>query len=463
MKTKLKFSKGLFVIALSIVSVGMWAQTSQTVTQTVCPGTEPYKVTPGDVSDTFLWNISSGTTGVDWVITDPTSDSTSVIWSNTLVPVTYQLSLTESNSDGCDKVVIVDVTVNPKPAITVSSLTQPTCGVATGTITVTSPAVGAGISYTIIGTNPVVAAVSNTTGIFAGLSSGEYDITTTNSYSCTSIPESVIIDAQPVTPSAPVASLTQPTCGVATGTITVTSPATGAGISYTVTGTNPVVAGVTNTTGIFSGLASGDYDVTTTNAEPCTSLATNVTIDAQPITPVAPVASLTQPTCGVGTGTITVTSPATGAGISYTVTGTNPVVAGVTNTTGIFSGLAPGDYDVTTTNAVMCTSLATSVTINAQPITPAAPVVSLTQPTCGLATGTATVTSPVAGAGISYTVTGTNPVVASVTNTTGIFSGLATGDYDVTTTNAEPCTSLATIITINVQPATPTTSAIWHN
>jgi hypothetical protein len=463
MKTKFKFFKGLLLIVLSIVSVEMWAQTSQTLTQTVCPGTEPYEVTPGDVSDTFLWSISSGVDGVDWVITNPTLDSTSVIWANTLIPVIYHLSLTESNADGCDKVVSVDVTVNPKPATTVSTLTQPTCGVSTGTITVTSPVAGAGISYTVTGTNPIVAGVSNTTGIFAGLTSGDYDITTTNSYSCTSVPENVTINAQPITPSAPVASLTQPTCGVATGTITVTSPATGAGISYTVTGTSPVVAGVTNTTGIFSGLAPGAYDITTTNAEPCTSLATNVTINAQPITPSAPIASLTQPTCGLGTGTITVTTPSPAVGISYTVTGTSPVVGAITNTTGIFSGLAPGDYDVTTTNAVLCTSLATSVTINAQPVTPTAPVVSLTQPTCSLATGTATVTSPIAGAGISYTITGTNPVVASVTNTTGIFSGLATGDYDVTTTNAEPCTSLATSIVIIIQPATPTTSPIWHN
>jgi len=90
-------------------------------------------------------------------------------------------------------------------------------------------------------------------------------------------------------------------------------------------------------------------------------------------------------------------------------------------------------------------------------------VASLTQPTCSLATGTVTVTSPATGAGITYTVTGTSPVVAPVTNATGIFSGLATGIYDVTTTNGAPCTSLATSITINVQPATPTTSAIWHN
>ena len=71
-----------------------------------------------------------------------------------------------------------------------------------------------------------------------------------------------------------------------------------------------------------------------------------------------------QPNCKTPTGTITVTAPANGTGISYTVIGTNPVVAAVTNTTGLFSGLAAGNYNVTTTNATGCTSLPTPLTVN---------------------------------------------------------------------------------------------------
>ena len=230
-----------------------------------------------------------------------------------------------------------------------------------------------------------------------------------------------------MTPAAPTVALTQPTCTVATGTITVTAPVPGAGITYTVTGTSPVVAPVTNGTGVFAGLNPGVYDVTTTNGVGCTSPATSATINAQPITPAAPTVALTQPTCTVPTGTITVTAPAPGAGITYTVTGTSPVVAPVTNATGVFAGLNPGVYDVTTTNGAGCTSLATSATINAQPVTPAAPTVALTQPTCTVGTGTITVTAPVPGAGITYTVTGTSPVVAPVTNATGVFAGLTSG------------------------------------
>jgi hypothetical protein len=68
---------------------------------------------------------------------------------------------------------------------------------------------------------------------------------------------------------------------------------------------------------------------------------------------------VTQPTCSILTD-IKVTTPVNGDVISYTLTGINPVLAAISNTTGIFSGLVPGTYELTTTNITGCTSLATS-------------------------------------------------------------------------------------------------------
>jgi hypothetical protein len=100
--------------------------------------------------------------------------------------------------------------------------------------------------------------------------------------SCYSEARPIVVIAS-VTPATPTASVTaQPTCATATGTITVSSPANGAGISYTVTGTSPVVAAVTNMTGVFAGLAAGTYSVTTTNAAGCISAATTLEVNAQP-------------------------------------------------------------------------------------------------------------------------------------------------------------------------------------
>jgi hypothetical protein len=83
----------------------------------------------------------------------------------------------------------------------------------------------------------------------------------------------------------------------------------------------------------------------------------NVATNTRPI----PVTTQTQPTCIVG-GIITVTPVADAT--SYTVTGTSPVVAAVTNSTGVFSGLAGGTYSVYFTNPCGTSITVTSITIS---------------------------------------------------------------------------------------------------
>jgi PKD-like domain len=115
MKTKQLFSRGLLLIILLLSSWGAFAQTSTTLTQNVCPGTEPYLVVPGNAANTFQWNISTGTSGLDWTISTPTLSGTNVIWANPLVPTTYELSLSESDGTLCATLVSVSVTVYPLP------------------------------------------------------------------------------------------------------------------------------------------------------------------------------------------------------------------------------------------------------------------------------------------------------------------------------------------------------------
>ncbi|WJS95575.1 T9SS sorting signal type C domain-containing protein [Flavobacterium johnsoniae] len=110
-----------------------------------------------------------------------------------------------------------------------------------------------------------------------------------------------------------------------------------------------------------AGTAAGNYTgtLTVSNAG-CVS--TNYTITVPVIaSPVAPTASAAQqPTCDVNTGTITVTSPASGTGFSYSLDGIT-----FTNTTGVFAGLNPGTYNVRVrNNTTLCQSPTTPVIIN---------------------------------------------------------------------------------------------------
>ncbi|WP_029289142.1 hypothetical protein, partial [Pedobacter sp. R20-19] len=204
------------------------------------------------------------------------------------------------------------------------------------------------------------------------------------------------------------ASAVQPTCTTATGTITVTAP-TGSGLTYSIDGTNYQAS----TT--FNNVASGTYSVTVRNSDGCTSASTSITIDAQPATPAAPTATVIQPTCTTATGTITVTAP-TGSGLTYSIDGTNYQAS--TD----FNNVVSGTYSVTVRNSDGCTSASTSITIDAQPATPAAPTATVVQPTCTTATGTITVTAPT-GSGLTYSIDGTN-YQASTT-----FNNVASGTF----------------------------------
>ena len=83
----------------------------------------------------------------------------------------------------------------------------------------------------------------------------------------------------------------------------------------------------------------------------------------------APTAIVTaQPTCTLSTGTITVSSAT--VGLTFSINGSTYI-----NTTGIFTGVAPGTYSLTAKNAIGCISTVTSITVNSQPTSPSVPII----------------------------------------------------------------------------------------
>ena len=116
----------------------------------------------------------------------------------------------------------------------------------------------------------------------------------------------------------------------------------------------------------------------------------NITVDAQPPTPGIPTFSVVQPTCTVATGTITITSGT--AGLTFSLDGGAYAAYPAAGYT-----VAAGPHTLTAQNASTCISPVANITVNAQPPTPGIPTFSVVQPTCTVATGTITVTSPTAG------------------------------------------------------------------
>ncbi len=154
--------------------------------------------------------------------------------------------------------------------------------------------------------------------------------------------------------SSPVATITAaPKTSPATPVITVVNNCGGTTLSTTAAGTLHWSTGAASTSIITQ--TAGTFTLTT-SANGCTSQLASAT--AAPLAiPAAPQASITQPTCAATTGRITVTSSK--AGLSFSLNGS------AYNTTGIFTGVAPGTYSLTATNSSGCVSSSTSVVISA--------------------------------------------------------------------------------------------------
>lgn len=352
---------------------------------------------------------------------------------NNLAPGTY--TVTVLTALGCAS-VSANITINPAPAtpaVATYTVTQPTCAVPTGTITVTAPT-GAGYNYSING-----GTTWQTGTLFTGVIPGTYTITTQNAGGCTSVTGTITINTPPGAPAPATVTVTQPTCSVSTGTIAVTAP-TGAGFSYSINGGTTWQTGTT-----FGSLPAGSYVVTTQNTAGCTSATATITINAAPTTPAVATYTVTQPTCAAPTGTISVSAP-TGAGYNYSIDG------GTTWQTGtVFTGLAQGTYTITTQSSGGCTSVTGSITINTAPVSAPPTTVTVTQPTCTASTGSIFVTAPM-GTGYSYSIDG-----GTTWQTGATFGSLPAGNYVVTTQNASGCTSSTANITINTAPTTPGT------
>ncbi|MFW0718228.1 DUF7507 domain-containing protein [Pedobacter sp. N23S346] len=229
---------------------------------------------------------------------------------------------------------------------------------------------------------------------------------------------------------APTVTSVQPTCTSATGSISVSAP-TSSGYTYSIDGTSYQAS----TT--FTAVAPGTYPVTARNSDGCTSAATNVTINSQPITPASPTVSAIQPTCTTATGTINVTAQS-GTGITYSIDGINYQASTS------FTNVASGTYSVTIRNSDGCTSAATNITIDPQPVTPAAPTVSAVQPTCTTATGTITITAPT-GSNLEYNLNGGTYQASTV------FNNVAAGSHTILSRNTNGgCVSSPTTINIDI-------------
>lgn len=267
-------------------------------------------------------------------------------------------NITAQNTGGCVSAVTTFI-INPQPATPsapeLGSVTQPGCAVSTGSVVLNNLPAG---TWTI---EPGTVTGNASATTIHNLAAGNYVFTVTNAEGCTSAASAAVeIIAVTGAPPAPVVMAVQPSCNVATGTISVISPVDD--LTFSLDGNAYVIYPA----GGFTGITAGTHTLIAQNASGCLSPITSVVVNAQPASPPAPAINVVQPTCTVSTGILTVTSAT--AGVTFSLDGGNfeAYPAGG-------YAVVPGIHSLAVQNNSGCDANSiNNILVNAQPATPAA-------------------------------------------------------------------------------------------
>ncbi len=352
---------------------------------------------------------------------------------------TYTLEVTDAH--GCTDNMTIDI-IEPASLViseVLASHVDVDCnGNANGELEVTATDGTAPYSYTLDG------GVSQVSGLFTGLTAGTYTLEVTDAHSCTDNMTIDIIEPATLVISEVLASHVDVDCnGNANGELEVTATDGTAPYSYTLDG------GVSQVSGLFTGLTAGTYTLEVTDAHGCTD---NMTIDI--IEPASLVisevlASHVDVDCnGNANGELEVTATDGTAPYSYTLDG------GVSQVSGLFTGLTAGTYTLEVTDAHSCTDNMTIDIIEPASLVISEVLASHVDVDCnGNANGELEVTATDGTAPYSYTLDG------GVSQVSGLFTGLTAGTYTLEVTDAHGCTDNMTIDIIEPTALTASTTA----
>lgn len=382
-----------------------------TVASPTAVATTPTNSTCGNANGTVNIGAVTGGTGPYTYNFNSLGFSASTSYTG-LAAGSYTLIVKDAN--GCTFTTSVTISDTPGPTAFVTTQVDASCGNNNGSIT--AGAVTGGVApytYSIGG------AFSSTT-TYTGLAPGAYTVTVKDANGCTFAVNVTLLNNSGLTASA--TAQTNVACnGGTNGSFTVLGSGSSAPYSYSNNG------GTFLSSGTFSGLAAGTYNVTVKDGFGCTVTVT-VTI-TQPAVLTSSIASQTNVFCfGANSGSVTVAGAGGISPYTYSLNG------GTFQSSGTFSSLSAGSYTVTVKDANGCT-VVQSITITQ--VAAMVLTTTSTSATCTAANGTATVT--VTGGTATYTYSWSPAGGSSATT-----SGVASGPYTVTVTDANGCTSTAT-------------------
>ena len=326
---------------------------------------------------------------------------------------TYTFFITDLNS-GCGstptapKIINDTLRIPPPPKVKVTTI--PTCESATGSVLVYGlPSTGKWtLKQVMNGTSAadqgIIISGSGESIPLPKLLGGAYQFYVIDEVSgCPSLPSDssvIVIPPQPVT-NVPDIKIDQPTCAIATGTLTFSGLPSDA---WTMNGSDGKVYKGNTTNFEIKNVTPGDYTFVVTNdVTTCLSLQSPVvTVLPQPITPAVPkIENVVKPTCSKPYSTIALSNLPPTPTWTLTATpsvGTNVLTLQGSGPTAEFTGFEPSNsYSILVNNGA-CNSESVAVTIDAMPPMPTAPVIdSVIQPICAMSSGSVKVSGLPAG------------------------------------------------------------------
>lgn len=386
-------------------------------------------------STTITCNVTNATGAVEYNISGNSNYQSSNIF---IVPAgTYTLTAREVNNPlVCITDTIIEITEPNAVPLTIVNIIDPTCTNALGIVSITSDT--AGLTFSIDGGSFYSYPA---TGYLLG--SGAHSILAKNASNCSPAITNFLISAQPPTPLTPtIDTVIQPTCSISTGSVQLSNLPAG---QWTI---NPGNISGNTTSAIINNLAAGNYAFNVTNSYGCTSPnAALITINTVLGAPLAPAVNITQPTCAVSTGSFIITAP--DSNVLYSIDGG----AFSAYPTGGYNGIATGTHSLIAQAIGGCLSPFTYITIDAQPLSPALPVLSITQPNCTIATGEIVIISDTTALTFSFDGApySSYPVGGFIANA---------GIHTLAVQNSSGCApTVMNNIVINPQPQTPIITA----
>lgn len=396
--------------AFTIINPPALSINSTTITQISCNGFN---------NGSIQINGSGGTGQLNYTLNPGGVINQSGLFSN-LAPGDYTISISDQNT--CT-ITSTTITIIDPPAISISTSTSNniSCNNANdGSISIQASGGTGTISYTLIPGN-----ITNTTGLFNGLSAGTYQVTITDANSCTLNSGNFII-TNPSAITIISASSGNMSChNTVDGSINITAGGGTGTLTYTILPNN-----ITNLNGQFTGLNAGTYTIEIKDANLCTlSSQPFIIINPEVITITGQ--NSTDLSCfNSNNGTITVTASGGTSPLQYFL---NP--GNVLSTTGVYTNLLPGSYSVIVTDVNNCPFASTPTMTIANPPALVINSENFNQISCrNAADGSISVGASGGTGALSYTL---NP--GNIVNSTGNFSGLSAGTYSVTVSDANNC------------------------